>query len=675
MISKKAFKAFGRKKYLAAAIPLIMAAQAQGFEFFMGDMEGSLDSQISMGSSWRTEGQDAGLIQGIEGTETNAANNNDGDLNYTSGDAFSQIFKGSHDLQVSYGNYGAFVRGKYWYDAALEDDSGLDDSDNHELAKYSGAALLDAFVYGEFEVLNMPLDVRLGKQVVSWGEGTFIRGGVNQINPIDVSSFRRPGAEIKEGLIPVNMLYTSLGVTENLSAEAFYQLGFQETVISSCGTFFATNDYAPEGCNPVVTAAGTVSRDTAFGDDGIDSPDADGQFGVAFRYFSEALDTEFGFYALNIHSRVPLINGRKATVDELGAVLGTNPLAAAIYAGFKNNVAAGNTLVAGGMAALGAADWAAVETLAASDDGTGNNPQTTGAVGLLAQAGGDIAGGALAGMTTDNGLAAGPGSGLTAMTYHVDYPEDQQIAGLSFATNAGGVAISGELTHKLDVPFQINATQLLSTGLTTDSTYALNFAAAVSGGVPGITGGDQAASNDFARGQVLASLGSYGIEALDLADGEVLAGFKTFDVTQLQVTAIQLIDQVLGASRFAIVGEAGYTYVHDFKSDIKFDGNGAGLDTVTEGSWGYRARIVGQYNDVFSGVNLSPVLSWSHDVEGVAPAPGGNFIEDEKELGFTINAEYQNMYTAAISYTQYSGGETNNLVDRDFASISVGMQF
>ena len=679
MISKKAFKAFGRKKYLAAAIPLIMAAQAQGFEFFMGDMEGSLDSQISMGSSWRTEGQDAGLIQGIEGTETNAANNNDGDLNYTSGDAFSQIFKGSHDLQVSYGNYGAFVRGKYWYDAALEDDSGLDDSDNHELAKYSGAALLDAFVYGEFEVLNMPLDVRLGKQVVSWGEGTFIRGGVNQINPIDVSSFRRPGAEIKEGLIPVNMLYTSLGVTENLSAEAFYQLGFQETVISSCGTFFATNDYAPEGCNPVVTAAGTVSRDTAFGADGINSPDADGQFGVAFRYFSEALDTEFGFYALNIHSRVPLVSGRKATVDELGAVLGTNAAAAGGYAAFKNNVAASNALVAGGMAALGAADWAAVETLAASDDGTGTNPQTTGAVGLLAQAGADIAGGALAGMQTDNGLAVGS----IPMTYHVDYPEDQQIAGLSFATNAAGLAISGELTHKLDVPFQINATQLLSTGLQTDATYALNYAQAYStaaqGGVPGIAAGDLAASATFAnttgRDAVEAALGSYGLEGLDLAEGEVLAGFKTFDVTQLQVTAIQLIDQVLGASRFAIVGEAGYTYVHDFKSDIKFDGNGDGLDTVTEGSWGYRARIVGQYNDVFSGVNLSPVLSWSHDVEGVAPAPGGNFIEDEKVLGFTLNAEYQNTYTGAISYTQYSGGITNSLVDRDFASISVGMQF
>ncbi len=675
MISKKAFKAFGRKKYLAAAIPLIMAAQAQGFEFFMGEMEGSLDSQISMGSSWRTEGQNAGLIKGIDGADTNAQNNNDGDLNYDNGDSFSQIFKGSHDLQVSYGNYGAFVRGKYWYDAALEDDSALDDSNNHDLAKYSGAEVLDAFVYGEFEVLNMPLDVRLGKQVVSWGESTFILGGVNQINPIDVSSFRRPGAEIKEGLIPVNMAFASLGLTENLSAEAFYQLGFQETVISSCGTFFATNDYAPEGCGPVETAAGNISR----ADDRV--PDSDGQFGIAFRYFSESLDTEFGFYAMNIHSRVPLVGGTKAVIDEM-AFLTANPtdptdmtdpiaVAAATYAGAKNN--AGAAAVTGTNEFVGFdmfASWSDIESAAA----TPADPRNGTALDLVNEHGASVAVGALAGMTTNAALLGGVNP-----NYLIEYPEDQQIAGISFATTLGGIALSGEITHKLDVPFQINSTQLLGAVLQADAIKNLVIAGAIQNGdIPSTITEEQALAIPAVRDAVVAKMdNSFMVEAALGADGESLPGFKTFDVTQVQVTAIQLIDQVLGASRFAIVAEAGYTYAHEFDENdaLKFDGNGDLKDTVTESSWGYRARIIGQYNDVFSGVNLSPVLSWSHDVEGVAPAPGGNFIEDEKVLGFTLNAEYQNMYTAAISYTQYSGGETNSLVDRDFASISVGMQF
>ncbi len=253
MKRSKTLATISRKKALAAAIPLIMAAQAQGFEFYAGDIEGSFDSEISMGSSWRMEEQDSKLF-------TNG-NSDDGNANFADGSAFSQVFKGSHDLQVSYENFGGFVRGKYWYDSALKDNnvdyghsptatlgtsaldpfsvnqagnSRLDDAGFND----SGAELLDAYVYGEFTVADMPLDVRLGKQVLSWGESTFIFGGINAINPVDVNAFTRPGAEIKEGLLPVNMAYASIGLTDNLSAEAFYQLDFQETVLPGCGTYF-----------------------------------------------------------------------------------------------------------------------------------------------------------------------------------------------------------------------------------------------------------------------------------------------------------------------------------------------------------------------------------------------------------------------------------------------------
>ena len=91
--------------------------------------------------------------------------------------------------------------------------------------------------------------MRLGKQGVSWGESTFIGGGINSINPIDVSAFRRPGAEIKEGLIPVNMFYVSQSLTENLSTEAFYQLEWDQTVTDNCGTFFSQPDVISDGCD------------------------------------------------------------------------------------------------------------------------------------------------------------------------------------------------------------------------------------------------------------------------------------------------------------------------------------------------------------------------------------------------------------------------------------------
>lgn len=549
------------------------------------DVEVSFFSQLSVGSSWRMAEPEADLL--ISG------NNNDGNANFEQGDAFSQIFKGSHDLHIQSGNHGVFVRGKYWYDFALEDNKvahghsangfaeneKLDDSDFNDLSKFSGAALLDAYVYGMYEIGYTPIDVRLGRQVVSWGESTFILGGVNSINPVDVNAFRRPGAEIKEGLLPVNMAYVNVGLTEFLSMEAFYQLEFQETVIPGCGTYFSYNDYAPEGCNQVILtndalaglddaslvgAGYALNRDV----DGNRLAKDEGQFGVAFRYMSEDLgDTEFGFYAMNIHSRLPVVSGVKSQA------------------------------------------WVSAADAGSANAAIANNKADT--------------------------------------FYYVSYPEDIQLVGLSFATNVGSMAVSGEISHKKDVPLQINATQLLTAGLTGYST-----------------------SSELAA------------DVAATANGADFEGYRLFDVSQAQFTVLQFFDRLLGASRYTLIAEAGYTFVHDFdESDdaIKFsragifDGSDEGY--VTESSWGYRARMVGEYSNVFSGVNIKPTLAFSHDVEGFAPQPGGAFREGEQSIGLSVQAEYQSMYTASISYTEYMGGDYNLSEDRDFASVSLGVQF
>ena len=46
-------------------------------------------------------------------------------------------------------------------------------------------------VWKGFDVGDNAGDVRFGNQVLSWGESTFIQGGINTINPIDVSPFVR----------------------------------------------------------------------------------------------------------------------------------------------------------------------------------------------------------------------------------------------------------------------------------------------------------------------------------------------------------------------------------------------------------------------------------------------------------------------------------------------------
>ncbi len=613
--------ALGRKTILAGIIPLIMATQAQGFEFYTGGIEGSFDSEISMGSSWRMSAQDEQLLA--------VGNEEDGDANFSEGTAFSQVLKGSHDLELSYKNFGGFIRGKYWYDSALENnnvdyghtptatigndtsplsvnhagESRLDDSDFNDLSKFSGAEILDAFVYGEFNVMGMPLDVRLGKQVVSWGESSFILGGINAINPVDINGFTRPGAEIKEVLLPVNMAYTNIGLTDNLSLEAFYQLEYQESVLPGCGTYFSPVDYIADGCDIITLEQPGVSASMQRTYE--DKPDADGQFGLSFRYVAEELhDTEFGIYFMNIHSRSPVGNGRKSAL---------NPMTEAqTGAGLYFN-----------------------------------------AIGVAPQD-------ATADQLTDAEAAAkkyAQGQILTTTSYFVAYPEDLQIMGLSFATTLGTLAVSGELSYHKDMPIQINPAQVVGATLqgSTASLAPLGM------------------SSTILDAEV----------ALVAPGGEVL-GYRELDVSQMQFTVVKLIDRALGSDRITLVGEAAYTYVHDLAegdNQIKFQragffdqaGNDGGF--VTQGSWGYRTLIQAEYSDVFSGVNLTPSLAWNHDVEGFAPLGSSGFGEGQQSLDLSVGANYLATYKASISYTQFMGGDYNTMKDRDFASISVGMQF
>ncbi len=299
---------------LALAVALATALPAQAASFNIGEIEGRFDSALSIGASWAMDDADGKFIGKANGGTASSRTSDDGRLNFKKGETFSKIFKGVHDLQLSYGETGVFLRGKYWYDFELKDEHRLnydiDDSGRDSAAKSSGVELLDAFIYHNYLLGDLPGSVRAGKQVVSWGESTFIGNGINAINPADVASFRRPGSEIKEGLIPVSMLYITQGLSDNLSIEAFYQLKWEKTVLDNCGTFFGA-DTAAKGCNlGVATFGNDFDRDPAvYGwiprQSDQEARDG-GQFGVALRWLAPQLnDTEFGFYAMNYHSRTP----------------------------------------------------------------------------------------------------------------------------------------------------------------------------------------------------------------------------------------------------------------------------------------------------------------------------------------------------------------------------------
>jgi hypothetical protein len=285
------------------------------------------NTTLSLGTSWSLQDADKRQLTaadarsiGKTGTGVNY-NADDGKFNFDKGDTISTVFKGLTDFDLNDGSQGAFVRFKYWYDHALETGNGdftrFDDSGWQDLARFKGFEVLDAYVWKDFEIAERALNVKLGKHVLSWGEALFLQNGVNAINPLDVSAFNRPGVELKEGQLPVEMLSFNYDLTDALSIEGFWQYNFRPSVFDGCGTFFSISDNLQEGCQVdfmIAGGAGTTAQALAqerfLERSATDWPSDTGQYGLALHYVIESMgDADLGLYYMNYHSRTPQVNG------------------------------------------------------------------------------------------------------------------------------------------------------------------------------------------------------------------------------------------------------------------------------------------------------------------------------------------------------------------------------
>ncbi|MCX7078100.1 MAG: DUF1302 domain-containing protein, partial [Pseudomonas sp.] len=603
---------------------------AFGVSFNVGEIEGQFDSSLSLGMSVSTQQPNKNLIGVNNGGKGLSQTADDGHLNFKSGQAFSKIFKGIHDLELKYGDTGVFVRGKYWYDFALQNQDlefkNVSNDGRKEGAKSSGGEILDAFVYHNYSIGDEPGSVRLGKQVVSWGESTFIGGGINSINPIDVSAFRRPGAEIKEGLIPVNMFYISQSLTESLSAEAFYQIGWDQTVVDNCGTFFSQPDIIANGCTdnlrvlnkrstiPSIALGPLAANGVDVNQEGVlvrraadrDASNA-GQWGASMKYMFDPLDTEFGAYFMNYHSRAPIFSATGAPQS--------------VYNGVK---------------AL---------------------PGPFQALGPL--------------------LVAGNSQ------YFVEYPEDIRLYGLSFSTTLPtGTAWSGEISYRPNAPVQLNSTDILFAGVRPLGGALTN--ASLLSAAPGedlhgyrrkeITQIQTTFTHFFDQvmgAQRLTLVGEVGLTHVGGLESKSDVRYgrdPVFGPGELPATGgLDTCSQILNTSTINGAGPGASA------SNRSTNCNNDGFTTAN--SWGYRGRAIWEYPDVFAGVNLKPNVAWSHDVSGYSPGPGGNFEEGRKAVSLGVDAEYQNTYTASLAYTNFFGGKYSTVDDRDFVALSVGVNF
>jgi hypothetical protein len=570
-----------------------------------GNLSWSWDNTLSYGLLWRLEEQDRAILGLTAGGTAYSVNGDDGNQNYDVGIA-SNAAKWTSEFQLGYKNFGAFARAFAFYDYENEekDRARTPLSGDAKDRVGSRAEIRDAFVWYRFHLGKQAGEVRVGRQVINWGESTFIQGGINAINPIDVSAIRVPGAELREALLPVGAALFSLKPSENTSLEVYYQYDWQETQIDPVGSYFSTTDLAGGGAEKVLLGFGSAPDSIPVGFRIPGNPvgavvprgttreaDEGNQYGAAFRWFVPALNgTDLGFYYLKYNSRLPVIMAHTGT-----------------------------------------------------------------AAGLLV-----------------NGNYAG------SAYYFLEYPEDIDLYGISFNTQLGwGVALQGEVSHRMDVPLQVDDVELLFAAL---SPLRLLPPIPQLAPVRGL-GGLLAANNQ---------LGAFGFD-------EEIQGYRRFDTTQVQMTGTKVFSRVLGADQFVLVAEGGWSTVHDMPSpsELRLEAPGtytsgnpvfttARVQPATESSsafptdsaWGYVLAGRLEYNNAFGPVNFAPRFSYAQDVSGISPGPGGNFLEGRQALTVGLGFNYQINWEWDVSYTSFFGAGRYNLInDRDFLAANLKYSF
>ena len=636
-----------------------MTFTAAAFEFTAGDVKGSFDSTLSFGTLSRLNDPSAdyyGITNSFNGVpgHQNSVNTDDGDLNYGKG-IVSELLKGSHDLELKYRNFGALVRGYWFFDYKADATLRTELSQQAKDRVLRGGEWLDLYARADFTLANgMPLDLRVGRQVLSLGESTFIPNGINVVNPVDLSKLRSPGSELKEALLPVDMLKASIGLTKSITIEPYWMLEFRRNELEPAGTYFSTNDFITRGGDTVWLGFGSIpDHGSVIG--GIPrAPDRDGgnfnQYGISARVLAPGLeDTEFGLYFSRYNSRSPVVSARTPTngIDSNLVLSTATSLAqqslvpAMISAGYP---------AAGIPTALPTLLGAALKGLPASVLPANLQPFYPAAAQIAAGAG-------------KIGLLTAAATGR----YFAEYPEGIDLYGVSFNTALGNTGISwqGEVSYKKDVPLQIDDVELLFAAL---STLSPTFGA---------------------NNQVGNYLGQYNVE---------LSGFRRHDVWTAQTTFTKVFGPTLGSQQFTLLGEVGGVWTNLPSKDVlRYDGpgtftagsqsemNGTGFSQFTATpehafadsfSWGYQLLGRLEYNNVLPNITMLPTVAFTHDVSGNTPLPLGNFIQDRKSITVAVEFVYRNAWSFEARYVNFFGaGRYNLLGDRDYVATTLKYSF
>lgn len=267
---------------------------------------------------------------------TSNINGDDGDRNFDAGSLIHNRGAILGEANIRYGRYGALIRGSAFADKVYE----VDGTDNRSpsrintsnpVGEFSRAAqhrlgararLLDAYVYGAWALGSTDLSIRVGDQVVSWGESLFFPNMSGAQSPADSTESNVPGTEVKEILLPAGQIYVQWGLTNALSLSAYYQYDYDQTELKPVGSFFNASDLVGPGAEFFILDLSGMGLPVSRVDipyRGEIKSSSDSQWGVQAKY-QIAWGTTLAFSYIEYHAKNP--SGALFSNTAAGDVLG-----------------------------------------------------------------------------------------------------------------------------------------------------------------------------------------------------------------------------------------------------------------------------------------------------------------------------------------------------------------
>ena len=324
-------KALYKSLWLPVCMTVLCAGAAHAFQFQASDsIKGSLDTQFTLGAGMRMVNQNPQLI-GDPGKNSGAntgfsSNGDDGNLNYNKYDLYTTYLKITPELLLKFPHdYKFMLRATGLYDWGALDTQRTELSHDAKNQIAPDIQLLDLWASKDMNLGSQRARVRVGYQVINWGESIFGIGGINATNSLDFEKLQIPGTQLKEAVLPAPIISFASGLGSGVNFEAYYQFRWNKNRLPPVGTYFSVADILGKGRQPLFLNVDPTSPDF-FNFGGLDpaadpsqantfgvvfrddqTPSNSGQYGVAMHYKPAGVSLDLGFYFMNYHDKMPVL--------------------------------------------------------------------------------------------------------------------------------------------------------------------------------------------------------------------------------------------------------------------------------------------------------------------------------------------------------------------------------